>query len=282
MNRQVEQSKDKNVKELFMKGFGIHHAGMQRAERHLSEKLFEGGHIKVLCTTATLAWGINLPAYCTIIKGTQIYDSNVGEFRDIGIFDVQQIFGRAGRPQYDSEGEGIICTTGNKIDNYVKMMSNEQDIESHLHTNLDDCLNAEISIGTVTTTTEAIQWIKFTYLWIRLKRNPRHYGVDMKSLQEDPGLNAYLFKLVSDTFHRLNSYKLVKYFTKADQVSTTDMGRISSNYYVNVKTMDYFIKNITVSTPEEKLLFHMAHSSEFEQIRGRPEEEEELTKLYKE
>jgi antiviral helicase SLH1 len=138
MYRQVENSKSKFVKDLFMHGFGVHHAGMQRQERNLSEKLFAGGHIKVLCTTATLAWGVNLPAYCTIIKGTQIFDSSIGEFKDIGIFDVQQIFGRAGRPQFDSEGEGIICTTVNKVDDYVKMMSNEQDIESHLNRKLDD------------------------------------------------------------------------------------------------------------------------------------------------
>ena len=68
------------------------------------------GHIKVLVSTATLAWGVNLPAYCVIIKGTKVYDSSSGEYKDIGIFDVQQIFGRAGRPQFDTEGEAIILT----------------------------------------------------------------------------------------------------------------------------------------------------------------------------
>jgi len=282
MYRQVEQSKSKFVKELFMEGFGVHHAGMQRQERTLSEKLFAGGFIKILCTTATLAWGVNLPAYCTIIKGTQIFDGNLGEFKDIGIFDVQQIFGRAGRPQFDSEGEGIICTTVNKVDDYVKMMSNEQNIESHLHMKLDDCLNAEVSIGTVTNITEAIQWLKYTYFWIRLKKNPRHYGVDMKSLQEDPSMTLYMMRMVSEASTRLHNYKLLKYFTNSEQLSTTDMGRIACNYYVNAKTMNYFNNQITINVPEEKLLYHMAHSSEFEQIRGRPEEEEELMKLFSE
>jgi len=170
MYRQVESSKNKMIKELFPYGFGIHHAGMQRNERNLSEKLFAGGFIKVLCCTATLAWGVNLPAYCTIIKGTQIYDASAGEFKNIGIFDVQQIFGRAGRPQFDVEGEGIICTTVGMVDHYVAMMSNEQSIESHLQQRIEDCLNAEIAIGTVTNVTEAIQWIKFTYYWIRLQK----------------------------------------------------------------------------------------------------------------
>jgi replicative superfamily II helicase len=53
------------------------------------ESLFNGGHIKILCSTATLAWGVNLPAYGVLIKGTKVYDSNAGGYKDVGIFDVQ-------------------------------------------------------------------------------------------------------------------------------------------------------------------------------------------------
>ena len=113
------------------------------------------------------------------------------------------------------------------------------------------------------------------------KNNPRHYGVDMKILQDDPGLNIYLFDFVERTARLLHKYKLVKYFEGHEQLSTTDMGRIASNYYVNAKTMNYFINEIKLTTPEDRLLFHMAHSEEFEQIRGRPEEEQELNTLHK-
>jgi activating signal cointegrator complex subunit 3 len=54
---------------------------------------------QVLVCTATLAWGVNLPAHTVIIKGTQVYDAKKGTFTDLGMLDVQQIFGRAGRPQ---------------------------------------------------------------------------------------------------------------------------------------------------------------------------------------
>ncbi len=47
---------------------------MLRKERNLMEKLFLDGGLRVLVCTATLAWGVNLPAYAVIIKGTDIYD----------------------------------------------------------------------------------------------------------------------------------------------------------------------------------------------------------------
>jgi replicative superfamily II helicase len=84
---------------MFQYGFGMHHAGMLRSDRTLTERMFADGVIKVLCCTATLAWGVNLPAYAVVIKGTQVYDAQKGSFVDLSILDVLQIFGRAGRPQ---------------------------------------------------------------------------------------------------------------------------------------------------------------------------------------
>ena len=75
-----------------------------RPDRLLMEEAFAEGHIKVLCCTATLAWGVNLPAHAVIIRGTDVFDQNKGVFTDLGILDVQQIFGRAGRPQFETSG----------------------------------------------------------------------------------------------------------------------------------------------------------------------------------
>lgn len=60
------------LKDLLPYGFAIHHAGMTRVDRTLVEELFADGHIQVLISTATLAWGVNLPAHTVIIKGTQV------------------------------------------------------------------------------------------------------------------------------------------------------------------------------------------------------------------
>lgn len=66
--------------------------------------MFTNGDVKILVATATLAWGVNLPAYAVVIKGTDVFDVNLSESKDLSILDVQQMFGRAGRPQFDTNG----------------------------------------------------------------------------------------------------------------------------------------------------------------------------------
>jgi hypothetical protein len=61
--RDISASRNKEMKQLFDDGFGIHHAGMLRSDRNMMERMFEAKAIKVLCCTATLAWGVNLPAH---------------------------------------------------------------------------------------------------------------------------------------------------------------------------------------------------------------------------
>lgn len=76
LRTEAEQTKNSELKDLLPYGFAIHHAGMNRVERTLVEELFGDKHIQVLVSTATLAWGVNLPAHTVIIKGTQV--SGVG------------------------------------------------------------------------------------------------------------------------------------------------------------------------------------------------------------
>ncbi|CAJ0591144.1 unnamed protein product [Cylicocyclus nassatus] len=90
------------VKKFDLKGllpyeFAIHHAGMNRLDRTLVEGLFADKHIQVLFFTATLAWGVDLPAYTVIIKGTQIYNPEKGGWTELGALDVMQMLGGAGR-----------------------------------------------------------------------------------------------------------------------------------------------------------------------------------------
>jgi len=39
-----------------------------------------------------------------------------------------------------------------------------------------DSLNAEISLGTVANLHEAVRWLGYTYLFVRMRKNPFQYG----------------------------------------------------------------------------------------------------------
>ena len=64
-----------------------------------------------------------------------------------GMLDVQQIFGRAGRPQFEDEGLGIIITQHAQLAHYLGMLTHQAPIESKFTGPLVDNLNAEIVLG---------------------------------------------------------------------------------------------------------------------------------------
>lgn len=63
-------------RELLRKGSGqvaFHHAGICADDRACVERLFGQGQIRVLCSTSTLAVGINTPAHLVVIKGECVW-----------------------------------------------------------------------------------------------------------------------------------------------------------------------------------------------------------------
>ncbi|VTJ81472.1 Hypothetical predicted protein, partial [Marmota monax] len=101
--------------------------------------------------------------------GTQIYASKRSSFIDLGILDVMQIFGRAGQPQFDKFGEGVIITTHDKLSHYLTLLTEQNPIESQFLESLADNLNAEIALGTVTNVEEAVKWVDFAMEELKLK-----------------------------------------------------------------------------------------------------------------
>ncbi|KAG0141983.1 hypothetical protein CROQUDRAFT_98108 [Cronartium quercuum f. sp. fusiforme G11] len=280
--REISCSRNKEMKELVRDGLGIHHAGMLRSDRNISERLFETGVTKILCCTATLAWGVNLPAYAVVIKGTQIYDASKGSFVDLGILDVLQIFGRAGRPQYEDHGVGYICTTHDSLDHYVGAITQQHPIESQFIGGLVDSLNAEIALGTVTTIDEGVQWIGWTYLFVRMRKNPMVYGLSIEDLSLDPWLGSKRHSLILDTAKKLNSIGMIKFDVDIGSFISTELGKIASKYYIKFSSIEIFIKLFKPKMSEADVLVMISESVEFEQIKVRESESEEIDKLQNE
>ncbi|CAK0786311.1 hypothetical protein CVIRNUC_009524 [Coccomyxa viridis] len=279
MQQEIDKSKNREIMELFPSGLGIHHAGMLRKHRSLMERAFEKGYLKVLCTTATLAWGVNLPAHTVIIKGTQLYDAQKGQFKNLGMLDVQQIFGRAGRPQYESSGLGVILTQHANLSHYLGMLTHQLPIESQFVSLLVDNLNAEIVLGTVTNVKEACTWLSYTYLFVRMLKNPLAYGIAWEEIVSDPRLEGHRKTLITTAARQLEKCKMARFDERSGQLYVTELGRVASHYYIRHSSIVAFNDMLKPHMSEAEFLAMLAHSSEFENVAVREEELPELDQL---
>ncbi|KAL8825535.1 MAG: hypothetical protein Q9191_004350 [Dirinaria sp. TL-2023a] len=277
--KDLKSTKGRELRELVPKGFGTHHAGMPRSDRNRVEQLFAQGHINVLCCTATLAWGVNLPAAAVVIKGTQLYSAQEGKFVDLGILDVLQIFGRAGRPQFQASGIGFICTTQDKVSHYLSAVTQQQPIESKFSRKLVDNLNAEIALGTVTSVSEAVQWLGYSYLFVRMQRNPLTYGIDWAEIRDDPRLVQRRRKLVVDAAQILQQSQMIIFNEVTEELRAKDVGRIASQYYVLQASVEIFNAMMQPRATEADVLEMISMSGEFDNIQSRDNEFKELSSL---
>ncbi|XP_073143681.1 DExH-box ATP-dependent RNA helicase DExH14 [Henckelia pumila] len=276
IKKEVLKSRNRELVQLFDYAIGIHHAGMLRVDRGLTERLFSDGLLRVLVCTATLAWGVNLPAHTVVIKGTQIYDPKAGGWRDLGMLDVMQIFGRAGRPQFDKSGEGIIITSHDKLAHYLRLLTSQLPIESQFINSLKDNLNAEVALGTVTNVKEACAWLGYTYLFIRMKMNPLAYGIGWDEVIADPSLSLKQRSLVSDSARALDKAKMMRFDEKSGNFYCTELGRIASHFYIQYSSVETYNEMLKRHMNDSEVIDMVAHSTEFENIVVREEEQNEL------
>ncbi|KAK2782924.1 DEIH-box ATPase [Emmonsiellopsis sp. PD_33] len=269
---------DPALKDVMPYGFGIHHAGMSLADRTSVQDLFADGSLQVLVCTATLAWGVNLPAHTVIIKGTQVYSPEKGSWVELSPQDVLQMLGRAGRPQYDVYGEGIIITSQAEMQYYLSLLNQQLPIESQLMSKLADNLNAEIVLGNVRNRDEGVEWLGYTYLFVRMLRSPGLYGVGT-DYENDEALEQRRVDLIHSAATVLEKANLVKYEKKTGRLQSTELGRISSHYYITHSSMSTYNHHLQPMISTIDLFRIFALSDEFKYIPVRQDEKLELAKL---
>ncbi|KAI6105687.1 Sec63-domain-containing protein [Pisolithus sp. B1] len=277
--RSIGDSRNKEMKQLFDHGFGIHHAGMLRSDRHLIETLFKARAIKVLCCTATLAWGVNLPAHAVIIKGTQVYDSTKGQFVDLSVLDVLQVFGRAGRPGLETSGEGYICTLEEKLPHYLEAVTSQTPIESKFLSGMTDALNAEIALGTVSSVSDGVRWLGYTYLFVRMKKNPLQYGLSRETVFDDPSLVERRQQAIRSAAKQLAQLKMIDFDADAETFTTKGIGQIAAKYYIRHQSIEEWKVSFKPAMSEADVLRTLSMSTEFNQIQVRESEVKELEQL---
>ncbi|MCA9254747.1 MAG: DEAD/DEAH box helicase [Phycisphaerales bacterium] len=90
------------LRQMLIRGVAVHHAGVLPKHKDIVESLFQRKWIPFVICTETLAAGINLPAR-SVVLGTLIKGKK-GDKKLIPSATAHQIFGRAGRPQFDKVG----------------------------------------------------------------------------------------------------------------------------------------------------------------------------------
>ncbi|KAL3423556.1 Pre-mRNA-splicing factor brr2 [Phlyctema vagabunda] len=278
LTTEAEAINDRELKDLLPYGFGIHHAGMSRPDRTSVEELFSGGFIQVLVCTATLAWGVNLPAHTVIIKGTQVYSPEKGSWVELSPQDVLQMLGRAGRPQFDTYGEGIIITTQSEMQYYLSLLNQQLPIESQFVSKLADNLNAEVVLGNIRNRDDGVEWLGYTYLFVRMLRSPGLYSVGA-DYEEDNALEQKRVDLIHSAAVVLEKSNLIKYDKKTGRIQATELGRIASHYYITHTSMLTYNHHIQPSITPIELFRVFALSDEFKYIPVRQDEKLELAKL---
>lgn len=113
---EMSQGAGPKLKQLLMRGVGVHHAGVLPRYRRMVEELFQRKLLAFCVCTETLAAGINLPARSVVLPS--LLKGPRDKKKLVETASAQQIFGRAGRPQFDDRG-------------YVFALAHEDDVKIH-------------------------------------------------------------------------------------------------------------------------------------------------------
>nr|NVI75519.1 lethal (3) 72Ab [Cucujiformia] len=152
-------------------------------------------------------------------------------------------------------------------------------IESQLVSKLPDMLNAEIILGTVQNMRDAVTWLGYTYLYIRMLRQPTLYGISHDHIKQDQLLEQHRADLVHTAAAQLERCGLLRYDRKTGQFQGTEIGRIASHYYCTHETMQTYNQLLKPMLSEIELFRVFSLSGEFKNITVREEEKLELQKL---
>ncbi|PWY88402.1 DEAD/DEAH box DNA helicase [Aspergillus heteromorphus CBS 117.55] len=250
-------------------GVAFHHAGLDPADRRAVEAGFLQGQISIICCTSTLAVGVNLPCHLVIIKGTVAWqEEGCKEYSDL---EIMQMLGRAGRPQFDDSAIAVIMTRKERENRYEKLVTGSESLESCLHLNLVDHLNAEIGLGNVTDIDSAIRWLAGTFLFVRMRRNPTHYQLKEDADKDDE--DEMLRRICEKDIKLLQECGLVS--TKC--LKSTKFGDAMARYYVRFETMRTLL-TLKPHSSMSQILAVIAKAEEFRDVRLKAGEKS----LYKE
>ncbi len=165
-------------------GIAFHHAGLTSNQKTLIEDAFRAGTIKIIACTPTLAAGLDMPAFRTVLKDLKRYTSR--GMAHISVLEYLQMSGRAGRPGYEDYGESISIakTQVDKEEIVDKFINGEpEEIYSKLAVEpvLRTYLLSLISTNVVNTKKSILEFFKQTF-WAHQYKDMRKLATIMDKI----------------------------------------------------------------------------------------------------
>ena len=183
--------------------------------------------------------------------------------------------GRAGRPQFCDTATVVIMTEARNKEKYEHLIVGSTVVESSLDKHLVEHFNAEIILGTINSLDQAVEWLKSTYLYIRMKKNPEHY--ELLTSNEFDSLDEELLNICHRAFDSMLNIGLIV-DTGDGKVGGTGLGRLMSRYYLASATMELLTSNME-SLSMGELLEIICQSRELSDVVLRTNERVTLNKL---
>ncbi|HME86914.1 MAG TPA: helicase-related protein, partial [Candidatus Nanoarchaeia archaeon] len=221
-------------------GVAFHHAGLTSKQKELVEDNFRSGAIKIICCTPTLAAGVDLPAFRSIIRDVKRFSTRGYVY--IPVLEYLQMAGRAGRPKYDTEGQSIIITDTEKeaeavTEKYVNGVPEEITSKLAVEPVLRTYILSLISSNFVTTREELVKFFSKTFWAFHFE--------DMFKLESIIDKMIMLLK----EFEFITTSGKKSDFVSADEVenqtiTATEVGKRVAELYIDPLTAHNFIESI--------------------------------------
>lgn len=132
-----------------------HNADLDKEKRNAIEKRFkEDDKLRCIVATSTLAWGCNLPSRRVVVVGIH------RGLNEVESYDILQMVGRAGRPQYDPRGDAHILLPSKDFGKHLAKLKTPQPIKSQIVDIkvLAFHIVSEIHHGTIKTLDDVYAW----------------------------------------------------------------------------------------------------------------------------
>jgi replicative superfamily II helicase len=222
------------------------------------------------------------------VKGTEYFDGKTKGYVDSPVTDILQMMGRAGRPQFDNSAVACIFVHEPKKNFYRKFLHEPFPVESSLHLQLHEHINAEIANGTIHSLPDAIEYLTWTYFFRRLLINPSYYQLEDAS---PAGVQEYLSNLIGmvvNDLQRMGCVDVMAEDVPVPHYQSTFLGKITSYYYLHYRTAFRFSEQfsqlhahllsdpssgVNLDIPIDILMKIMCDAAEFSELPVRHNEE---------